>query len=193
MEAEGGYTYRGEEGEVVPGGATHIFVSAKVIRALAFVHHPNIVEIICHEDVETIEARAFLHCRSLKRVIMRGVKIVELLAFTACGSLTDVECVKLEIIGLGAFCECKSLRSINLTSARIVEMCAFKDCPALMDAEFGSKLERIDVRAFVGCKSIARITIPFNNGIITDDKTFQGCEKLNHVNLVCYAFRGMEE
>ena len=43
------YIYRGEEGEVIPRGATHIIVneSVTVILRAAFYNHPNIVEVIC--------------------------------------------------------------------------------------------------------------------------------------------------
>ena len=49
------YIYRGEEGEIIPRDATHIFVheSVKDILANAFLSHPNIIEVICHEDVVT--------------------------------------------------------------------------------------------------------------------------------------------
>ena len=68
------YIYRGEEGEIIPDGATHITVAEDVtfVRARAFWHHPNIVEVICHENVEKIEVEAFEDCPSLKRVIMPG-------------------------------------------------------------------------------------------------------------------------
>jgi len=177
------YTYRGEEGEVIPDGATHIFVVAKIIRAEAFYNHPNIVEVICHDNVEKIEEYAFVWCPSLRRVIMRGVKIVENQAFNGCAALSDVECGKLEIVGFGAFTFCKSLRSINLPSARIVKRAAFGHCYSLMDAAFGGKLESIDEYAFYDCKSLERITIPLKDGIITTD-LFQMCSALNHVDLV---------
>ena len=71
------FTYTGAEGGVIPRDATHVFVDVRVVRRYAFFRHPNIViEVICHEDVETIEADAFCNCPSLKRVIMPGVKLV---------------------------------------------------------------------------------------------------------------------
>ncbi len=73
------YIYRGEEGEIIPLHATHIFVheSVTVILRSAFEGHPNIVEVICHDAVEKIERYAFYKCPRLRRVVMRGVKIVE--------------------------------------------------------------------------------------------------------------------
>eukprot|EP00573_Skeletonema_grethae_P001940 CAMPEP_0201689684 /NCGR_PEP_ID=MMETSP0578-20130828/3240_1 /ASSEMBLY_ACC=CAM_ASM_000663 /TAXON_ID=267565 /ORGANISM="Skeletonema grethea, Strain CCMP 1804" /LENGTH=78 /DNA_ID=CAMNT_0048174405 /DNA_START=42 /DNA_END=274 /DNA_ORIENTATION=- len=78
MAAEGGnivrFTYTGEE--VIPDDVTHVFVDVKTIRGRAFQWHQNIVEVICHDKVEKIEEEAFSGCPSLRRVIMRGVKIV---------------------------------------------------------------------------------------------------------------------
>ncbi len=179
------YVYRGEEGEIIPDGATHIIVreDVRVILSGAFKDHPNIVEVICHEDVEKIERTAFFRCPCLRRVIIPGVKIVEKWAFFECDALTDVACGKLEIIGLKAFQYCESLRSINLPSARIVERCAFACCDTLMDVKFGSKLERFDESAFLSCTSLERITIPLKDGLITADDTFQECENLQQVDL----------
>jgi len=67
------YTYTGTRAERIPDGATHIFVTARVVRSFAFFEHQNIVDVICHEDVETIQERAFSRCPSLRRVIMPGV------------------------------------------------------------------------------------------------------------------------
>ncbi len=187
------YVYRGEEGEIIPRGATHIIVheSVTVIRARAFYEHPNITEVICHYKVEKIEERAFYWCDCLRRVIMPGVKIVESWAFDG-SALADVECGMLEIIQEFAFSHCKYLKSINLPSARIVKSSAFGDCFALTVAKFGSKLERIEGEAFWTCNSLERITIPLKDGIFLDadddevshDEVFRECAKLNQVDLV---------
>ena len=187
------FTYTGADGEVIDDEATHIFVDkdCTVVRAQPFRNHPNIVEVICDEDVEKIERWAFWCCPSLRRVIMPGVKIVEDGAFEE-QPLEYVECDKLEIIGQQAFCHC-SLRKINLPSVRIVSRYAFAGCEALTDVKFGSKLERIKRGAFRNCKSLERITIPLKDGLIdhehedvffTTDGVFQGCENLHQVDLV---------
>ena len=181
------YIYRGEEGEIIPREATHIIILEGVtfVRAGAFAHHRNIVEVICHDKVEKIEERAFRNCPKLKRVIIKGVKIVERWAFNTCAALTDVECGRLEIIGQAAFGCCGSLRSINLPSARIVGEWAFNYCETLVDATFGSTLERfVEGGAFVKCTSLERVTIPMKDGLFTTDDMFQGCERLKHVDLV---------
>jgi hypothetical protein len=179
------YIYRGEEGEIIPREATHIFVGKDVTFVLerAFQRHPNIVEIICHEGVEKIEEWAFSFCPRLRMIIMPGVKIVEPSAIQWSTALNDVECGKLEIIREAAFICCKSLRSINLPSAKIVEEDAFSKA-ALTNVKFGSKLERIEGGAFVDCESLGRIAIPLKDGIITDDDIFSGCRNLRHVDLI---------
>ena len=184
------YVYRGEVGEWIPDEATHItvaedctFVRARAFRVPRALGHENIVEIICHDGVTTIEEWAFFQCHSVRRVIMPGVRVAEGMSFQWCNALRDVECGKLEIIGGCAFVHCDSLESINLPAARIVEGFAFCECKVLTELKFGNKLERLEERAFVGCRSLERITLPLKDGLITDD-IFQACEKLRRVDLV---------
>ena len=168
--------------------ATHIFVHKDVsfVRARAFCGHRNIIEVICHVNVEKIEEEAFRNCPRLRRVIMPGVKEVEKMVFSWSTALTDVECSNLEIIKELAFARCSSLTIINLPSARILEDSSFSNCHALVDAKFGRNLETIERGTFYGCISLERITIPLKNGVISADadNVFTLCEKLEHVDLV---------
>lgn len=56
------YTYRGEEDENIPDEATHITMGEDVtfVRAQAFERHPNIIEVVCHDNVEKIEEECIL-------------------------------------------------------------------------------------------------------------------------------------
>ena len=178
------YVYRGAEGEIIPREATHITVLAKIIPRQAFYEHPNIVEVICHEDVEKIGSWGFACCPNLRRVIMPGVRIIEDDAFYNCPVLTVVACGTLEIIKRGTFRECRCLRIINLPSVRVVKEFSFGYCEALAGVQFGNKLERIEESAFWDCTALERITIPLKDGIISADNIFQLCEKLRQVGLV---------
>ena len=186
------YVYMGEVGERIPREGTHITVSEDVTVILyqAFEGHTNIVEVVCHEDVEKIEPMAFRKCPSLRRVVMPGVKIIEEYAFNDCPALTDVEIGKPEIIKDMAFMDCESLKKINLTSARIVGWWAFNGCEALTNVKFGSILESIDKGAFNHCHSLERITIPLKDNLFRslyrryEDDIFMGCENLMYVDLV---------
>ena len=162
------YIYTGAVGERIPHATTHVavMIDARVVLADAFFHSFNIVEVICHKNVEKIERGAFYYCPSLRRVIMPGVKVVEEYAFYECEILTDVECGKLEVIGNRAFVDCKSLISINLPSARIIGEESFCRCKALTEVEFGNKLERFEAGVFFQCRSLERITIPLRDGLI---------------------------
>ena len=60
------YVYRGEVGERIPDDATHITVAEDVtfVRARVFREHPNVIEVICHEDVKKIGYGSFIICPS---------------------------------------------------------------------------------------------------------------------------------
>ncbi len=178
------HIYRGEDGEIIPDYVTRIVVdvSVRIILRRAFFEHPNIVEVICHENVKKIEEDAFYWCPNLRRVIIPGVKVIEEFAFVGCEALSVVECGKLEIIGVHAFQHCSHLRSINLLSARIVKPMSFS-YTGLTTVKFGSKLERIDARAFT-FSAVESMTIPLKDGLITDDNVFIECHYLKHVDLV---------
>ena len=180
------YTFTGRVGEEIPQHITHVLIdrALKFVPGWAFIYHPNIEEVICHDGVEKIEELAFYHCPRLRRVIMPGVKIIQFRAFDGCRALTYIECGKLEIIVREAFLLCESLSSIDLPSIKTVERYAFGQCRELTNAKFGKELESFGRTVFCGCTSLERITLPLKNGIISHDDTFRLCFKLNHIDLV---------
>ena len=171
-----------EYDRIAPDNATHVVLDMQCVPQGAFLQHPNLVEVICRDNVEGIFGAAFADCPSLRRIVMPGVKIIGD-AFIGCEALEDVECGMLAIITEWAFAGCKSLRSINLPFAMILEEGAFS-MSGLTDVTFGSKLLRIDRIAFGKCTALERITIPLKDGIITSDDVFQACQNLRHVDLV---------
>ena len=179
------FIYRGGRGRI-PDNVTHVTIdeSVTVISEKLFDEHPNIVELICHENVVRIERMAFSGCRRLIRVIIPGVTDIEELAFLSCKALTTVECGNLERIGVSAFAWCESLRGINLPSARIVEQAAFSDCEAMEEVTFGLPLESIGQEAFYKCRSLERIAIPLKNDLLPPDDAFLECENLRGINVV---------
>ena len=171
----------------VPLHVTHVRIAKalKFVPARAFWGHPNIEEVICHDGVERVNEFAFYNSPFLRRVIMPGVKVLEQCAFNLCTSLTYIECGKLEVIGQSAFASCTSLdSSIDLPSIRIVQKSAFCDCKNLINAKFGKDLESIGDSVFYYCRSLERITLPLKDDVMTSDRIFQYCERLNHVDLV---------
>ena len=171
--------------EAVPGHVTHVRMS----ESLKFVperfrSHQNIEEMECHYGVNKILPMAFGWCRSLRRVIIPGVRVIEDKAFCYCEAVTYVECGKLEIIGGWAFEKCRSLSGIDLPSIKIVKRDAFNGCTNLTFVKFGKNLESIGEKAFLFCRSLERITVPLKDGIITNDSVFTGCNNLERVDLV---------
>ena len=178
------YIFTGRER--VPRHVTHVLMdeALKFVPARAFRLHPNIEEVICHDGVEKIEQGAFYECPRLRRVIMPGVKEVKQRAFQLCCALTSIECGKLERIGECAFGMCESLSSIDLPSIKRVEDAAIYSCTKLINAKFGKDLESIRGGAFKYCTSLERIALPLKNYTINAYDVFQGCKKLNHIDLV---------
>lgn len=166
--------------------ATHIGVDESISRILAaaFSHHPKITQMNCHKGVKRISRDVFLSCPRLRKVVMLGVEVVERNAFLNCRHVTDIECNELEMIERGAFYECVHLGGIYLPSARVVEQHAFCFCAGMRHAIFGKDLESLGARAFYGCFSMERITVPLRDGLITDTDVFEGCRNLKHVDLV---------
>ena len=79
------FIYRKEPNKVVPPGATRVIAheSVNIIPAQALQSN-LIIEQFCHDGVKTVETGAFNGYRSLRRVIMPGVKVVERHAFARC-------------------------------------------------------------------------------------------------------------
>ena len=75
--------YGVREVEVILPDVAHVKVarSITVIPEQRFFAHPNLVELICHENVAKIEsddeAETFLGCPRLRRVVMNGMEEVE--------------------------------------------------------------------------------------------------------------------
>ena len=170
---------------IILPNVTHLSIheSITIIPSHKFHCHPNIVELICHNGVRTIEYDAFWSCPRLKRLIMPGIEEVERCVFSLCAAIEHVECQKLEIIGEDAFSYCESLGSIDLPSAKIVEEGAFDGCDALTDVKFGKNLESIGEKAFSNA-AVKRITIPLKGDLFTHDDVFVGCDDLDQVFLI---------
>ena len=179
------FIYTGGSGDIIPREATHVTIddSITVIPANLFSGHPNIIELICHEGVESIRDKAFFKCRRLKRVVMLGVRNVGKYAFYGCKALIFVESPKLETTGLWAFSYCESLSSINLQSVKVVEREAFA-ITALTNATFGSNLESLEDGAFYKCSFLERITLPLKDGLNLSYSAFTTCSKLTHADIV---------
>ena len=87
--------------------------SVEEIDEDAFLNHPNLRSVVCHDGLLKVGEWAFRDCRSLQRAKMPGVKIIEERAFDGCERMTHVEFDKLETVGDFAFGECTSLHRLK--------------------------------------------------------------------------------
>jgi len=184
------FVYTGEQD--VPAGVTHVIIdrSVRIIPREALRNRRNLVSVVCHYDVEKIEARAFFGCSSLRGIKLPGVREVGFAAFWNCTALADVEFGdKLETIGSHAFSCCCSLRNIKIPTVRTIRSSAFQFCKQLTDMELPA-VEEIGFFAFLRCGSLRRIAIPPKDNILPFDaiyqryNQFEDCENLTTVDLV---------
>ena len=177
------FVYTGGE-QQVPRDVKRVRIAENVdtIPAGTFQHCRQLIEVEGHNKLKKIEAAAFNTCASLRRVRnMQGLIEIEQEAFCDCTALSELDFDKLEIIGHSAFGNCKSLRSINLPSIRRVGEYAFHNCAHLTDAVFGENLERIGGDAFYR-SSLRSIVIPLKDNLIIHNYAFLNCGNLSRVD-----------
>ena len=119
--------------------------------------------------------------------VHKSVKIITRGAFRYCRNLVSIEIHDgVEIIEGKAFWGCKFLRGIKLPGVRVIEESAFYNCTALVDVEFGDKLETIGKWAFAKT-SIRSIKLPKVR--VIGYAAFSTCERLMAAELSEYLER----
>ncbi len=112
------YHYLGVDGEKAPLDTTVLVIdqSVKVIKKEAFQDCMKIRKCFMHDNVHTIEERAFCSCEVMTVVTLsRNLKEIGEEAFFECMSLVGIFLPStLETIGLHAFAYCKSLSILSL-------------------------------------------------------------------------------
>ena len=151
----------------------------------AFWNNRNLLEVEMHEEVSKVGRRAFGGCTSLRGIKLLGVEIIKESAFAGCTALELQFGCKLETIEKYAFHKCISLRNHTIPSVRNIEDKAFSHCKTLIDVVLPEGLETMGESAFRSCRSLRRIGIPFNIGLILEySNIFDHCVELQRVDLV---------
>ena len=162
--------------------------SVEEIDDVAFQGNDDLKSVVCHDRVLKVGCCAFLHCRSLQRVKMPGVKIIEQYAFYDCRSMKHVELDNLETIGWNAFVN-TSLQRVKMPKVKIIGTSAFKDSD-VEELELGEDLETVGPCTFRRSRKLRRIAIPLRDGMFQlNDSTgtytqFCSCPNLETVDLV---------
>eukprot|EP00986_Skeletonema_menzelii_P015615 scaffold12237_cov208-Skeletonema_menzelii.AAC.2 len=182
------FIYRGGR---APLHVTHVRIDKYVdeIEENAFRYCEHLAQVETHDGLRIIGARAFLICKSLRRINLKSAVEIGRSAFYECANLESVEFGgNLETIGTFAFKEC-SLTHLKLPSIITIAAYAFFDCE-LVDIELSERLETIEAGAFCYCERLQRIAIPLKRDLLLFDdewqkyNQFDNCEKLTTVDLV---------
>ena len=115
------------------------------------------------DNVNTIGARAFSHCESLKYLILPDtLTLIKSSAFYNCISLCDVELPQnLVCIENYTFQGCCSLSNINIPkNIKSIGVSAFESCTKLINITFENGLEEIKDYAFRYCDNLKTVVFP---------------------------------
>ena len=125
-----------------------------------FKQNQHITAVVVPEGVIEVAAKAFLHCRNLKKVSFPStLREIGKYAFEECESLVQVEFSpttqnQVFVVGARAFHDCISLKSIDLSNFRKIAYIysgAFRGCLGLASVVLPKNIVEIAPRAFFEC------------------------------------------
>ena len=128
------------------------------IESGTFVGCNSLEEIIIHGDIK-IGLNALQNIPSLKKLQIENQLLIDGHTLQGDIMLEEVSLPSLVLIPIGLFANLPNLKTVNLNKASI-----------------------IDNECFKGCISLTEISLP-NVGIILGDNQFNGCSKLNTIDL----------
>ena len=138
--------------------------TVQIIKAGAFQRNTNIVEIICGDNLKTIDEKAFSSCSQLQSIDLSSVEIISKYAFELCTSLISVEFGdKLISISEYAFQNCTDLESITFAQTSnpyYLEQYSFYYCTKLKNLTLSPSLRYIEQYAFAYSTSLLGVNFP---------------------------------
>lgn len=162
------------------------------IGEMAFDNCSSLIYVKLPDALETIGNKAFYHCTSLASVTFpdtvksigesafNSTGLTELVcpgeltsigtsAFSSCGDLKTVTFNdKITEIGLGSFRYCPVEEIVFPESVSVIPSQVFRDCSKLKKVTFSDSVTRIDSMAFLGCKALKSVELPFSVVVIGD-------------------------
>eukprot|EP00980_Cylindrotheca_fusiformis_P004942 scaffold1051_cov119-Cylindrotheca_fusiformis.AAC.17 len=165
------------------------FVSSPSLESSQFTHSLEDGLIVFPERAKLhIEARAFVLCESLRKVIVCSASTTLGPAiFRCCSGLTYVQLPEgLHVIEEEMFDHCLSLTTVKLPSTvRKIGNRAFIGCRSLASLDLPNGLLEIGSISFWSCKSIETLHIPSTVSTIGSE-AFVCCARLTYVELPLY-------
>jgi len=185
-ESQSIYIYNGVD--EVPMDVTHVRVdpSVTVIPSMhAFRNRRKLEVVQLPEGLIRIEASAFDHCESLKRINFPSTVLeIGREAFSGCNALEVVNLPEgLQSLGNYAFYRCTSLKTINIPSAiEKITQGVLLFCQSLSSITFSEGLREITTDSFNGCSSLSLVTLPPTLKVI-GECAFECCTVLNEIQM----------
>ena len=116
------------------------------------------------EGLSSTGYQMFENCSSLETLSAEdfgGLTSIDARTFANCTSLSEVNLPDtVEEIGIGAFGNCYSLSSFSASGLKEIPFQAFLNDGSLEDVELGEGVTHIHRYSFMGCSSLAEITLP---------------------------------
>lgn len=145
------------------------------------------------QTVTTIFSSAFMSCRGIKEIaISSGVSYIGQNAFSYCENLDKIIIPNSELsLGQSSFSGCKKLETagpigsgcnIEFGWKKKIPTRAFFGCSSLKKITIPDGITSIGLRAFAGCTGLTDISIPQTVTTISQ-YAFLGCEKLTDISL----------
>lgn len=136
------------------------------------------------KEVPTIKARTFIHCDSIKTLVVGGNTKTINGAFEGCNGLTSVEIQEsVTNISVDAFIYCTALVEVNISEeggALALGGQAFFGCSALEEIFLPNRISRINNATFKNCTSLKTVYLSADLTKIAYD-AFYNCPSLERV------------
>lgn len=118
----------------------------------------------------------------IEALVIEGT-IVEIDGFSDCVNLKTVTAPAVKVIGAHCFSGCTALASFDFSNVITIKSLAFADCTALSAVEFSAEIEEIEDRAFKGCTSLTKVTVPALSGDNLGSCIFENCTSITEATL----------
>lgn len=167
------------------------------IGSFAYANQSWLSEIDIPYTILSIEANAFSHALSLKKVHFKNWRNSKLNQLQTIGNAAFYNCINLssinisenvETIGYNAFENCTNLSLLTFeenSKLSVINNSAFAGCSSLLAIMLPASLKNIGVLAFKDCSKAVSLRILNGESKLTDigNSAFDGCTSLSLVNL----------
>ena len=130
--------------------------------------------------------KAFENCHKLKTIrFPESVARIGYLSFNECGELQNIIIPpKVTVIERETFKRCWKLSNVYIGSPKLtkIDVEAFLDCKSLTHIDIPDSVKSIETRAFQNCENLKAVRLPASLNTIEWD-AFSGCTSLAAINL----------